>query len=224
MSPLNLVSLSLFSTLLLVSFARCELGLMQIVLEGMREKCFIEELPPKTVILVKHEASLIDINTMQPITHIPLNLLVTVRDPQGHSVIRQQGKPNNKLFMTSSLEGEYSICFQAMPTQFVPNLGTLLGLEIFIGDDHDPRITAPIEVQLHDLSAEIADNNQLIADIKIEQTLQRVRGVEKYRLYVLIYNIFTFISLHPSRNVRLSSEKLRNPFYLPLSGTVSFKS
>ena len=176
MSPLNLVSVCVLSTLLLVSFARCELGLMQIILEGMREKCFIEELPPKTVILVKHEASLIDTTTMQPITHIPLNLLVTVRDPQGHSVIRQQGKPNNKLFMTSSLEGEYSICFQAMPTQFVPNLGTLLGLEIFIGDDHDPRITAPIEVQLHDLSAEIADNNQLIADIKVEQTLQRVKG------------------------------------------------
>lgn len=192
MSPLNLASLCVLSTLLFASFARCELGLMQIILEGMRERCFIEELPPKTVILVKHEASLIDINTMQPITHIPLNLLVTVRDPQGHSVIRQQGKPNNKLFMTSSLEGEYSVCFQAMPTQFTPNLGTLLGLEIFIGDDHDPRITAPIEVQLHDLSAEIADNNQLIADIKVEQTLQRVPN-HALCLYLLIYSQFNSI-------------------------------
>ena len=193
MSPLNLVSLSLFSALLLVSFAHCELGLMQIVLEGMREKCFIEDLPPKTVILVKHEASLIDMNTMQPITHIPLNLLVTVRDPQGHSVIRQQGKPNNKIFLTSSLEGDYSICFQAMPTQFVPNLGTLLAVEIFIGDDHDPRITAPIEVQLHDLSAEIADNNRLIADIKIEQTLQRVRNGE---VKIVCTNIYHFSLLY----------------------------
>ena len=167
--------LSVISLLFLASIARCELGLMQVIMEGMREKCFIEELPAKTVILVKHEASLVDITTVQPITHIPLNLLVTVRDPQGHSVIRQQGKPTNKIFMTSSMDGEYSICFQAMPTQFIANLGTLLGLEIFIGDDRDPRITAPIEVQLHDLSAEINQNNQLIADIKIEQQLQQVK-------------------------------------------------
>lgn len=173
MSPLNILTgalLAIFS----ISRVKCELGLMQVVLEGMREKCFLEELPAKTVILAKHEASLIDMTTFQPITHIPLNLLVTVRDPQGHSVIRQQGKPDNKLFMTSSVDGEYSICFQAMPTQFVPNLGTLLALEVFIGDDRDPRITAPIEVQLHDLSSEIAHNNQLIADIKVEQQLQRV--------------------------------------------------
>lgn len=166
--------ISLLSVFLMSQLVRCELGLMQTMLEGMREKCFIEELPSKTVILVKHDASLVDTNTLQPITHIPLNLLVTVRDPQGHSVIRQQGKPTNKIFMTSSVDGEYSICFQAMPTQFVPNLGTMLALEIFIGDDRDPRITAPIEVQLHDLSAEIANNNQLIADIKVEQQLQRV--------------------------------------------------
>ena len=205
MSPVNLATLCVLSTFLFVAFVRCELGTMQIILEGMREKCFIEELPPKTVILVKHEASLIDITSKQPITHIPLNLLVNVRDPQGHSVIRQQGKPNNKIFMTSSVEGEYSICFQAMPTQFVPNLGTLLGLEIFIGDDHDPRITAPIEVQLHDLSAEIADNNQLIADIKIEQTLQRVRRRESKSKSK---NEFL------CRNARLNSEKLPIPCWL----------
>ena len=172
MSPLNVISV--LSVLLLSKFVSCELGLMQVLLEGMREKCFIEELPAKTVILVKHEASLVDTTTLQPITHIPLNLLVTVRDPQGHSVIRQQGKPTNKIFMTSSMDGEYSVCFQAMPTQFVPNLGTLLALEIFIGDDRDPRITAPIEVQLNDLSGEISHNNGLIADIKVEQQLQRV--------------------------------------------------
>lgn len=166
-----IISFSFFLTVVVVNG---ELGLMTTILEGMRERCFIEELPAKTVILVKHEASLLDVTTRQPITHIPLNLLVTVRDPQGHTVIRQQGKPNNKIFMTSSHDGEYSVCFQAMPTQFVPNLGTRLGLEIFIGDDRDPRITAPIEVQLQDLSAEIAHNNQLISDIKIEQQLQRV--------------------------------------------------
>lgn len=172
----------------LSTFVSCELGLMTTNLEGMRERCFIEELPAKTVILVKHEASLLDLNTRQPITHIPLNLLVTVRDPQGHSVIRQQGKPNNKVFMTSSHDGEYSVCFQAMPTQFVPNLGTKLGLEIFIGDDSDPRITAPIEVQLQGLSSEISRNNKLISEIKIQQQLQRVRlKMSCYLLKKFIY-------------------------------------
>lgn len=209
MSPLNVISV--LSVLLLSKLVSCELGLMQVLLEGMREKCFIEELPAKTVILVKHEASLVDTTTLQPITHIPLNLLVTVRDPQGHSVIRQQGKPNNKLFMTSSMDGEYSVCFQAMPTQFVPNLGTMLALEIFIGDDRDPRITAPIEVQLHDMSAEIAHNNGLIADIKVEQQLQRVTKSREVFFKCLC------------RTVKLNSERLLIPCCLRLSGTPPFK-
>lgn len=151
------------------------MGLMTTILEGMREKCFPEELLAKTVILIKHEATLLDINTRQPVTHIPLNLLVTVRDPKGHSIIRQQGKPINKIFMTAAVDGEHTICFQAMPTQFSPNLGARLAFEVFIGDDRDPRITAPIEVQLHDLSVEISHNNQKVADIKMEQALQRER-------------------------------------------------
>lgn len=205
MSPLNFISV--LSVLLLSKLVRCELGLMQILLTGMQEKCFIEELPAKTVILAKHEASLVDSTTLQPITHIPMNMLVTVRDPQGHSVIRQQGKPDNKLFMTSSVDGEYSVCFQAMPTQFVPNLGALLAVEFFIGDDRDPRITAPIEVQLHDLSGEIAHNNGLIADIKLEQTLQRVN-----------YILSCYLIFSPCRNVKMNLEKLRNPCYRLLSG------
>ena len=189
---MNIRSILIYTASLLIGRISCELGLMTTKLEGMRERCFIEELPAKTVILVKHEASLLDMTTNQPITHIPLNLLVTVRDPQGHSVIRQQGKPNNKIFMTSSVDGEYSICFQSMPTQFVANLATRLALEIFIGDDRDPRITAPIEVHLHDLSSEIAHNNQLIADIKVEQQLQRVSGFKN--AYIMIYYlIFLFI-------------------------------
>lgn len=185
---MNIRSLLICVASLLVSGVTCELGLMTTKLEGMRERCFIEELPAKTVILVKHEASLLEMSTNQPMKHIPFNLHVTVRDPQGHTVIRQNGSPNNKIFMTSSVDGEYSICFQSMPTQMAPNLATRLALEIFIGDDRDPRITAPIEVHLHDLSAEIAHNNQLIADIKVEQQLQRVLG-----LGVCVFYSYSFL-------------------------------
>ena len=219
---MNLYTLIIsFSFFLAVVVVNGELGLMTTILEGMRERCFIEELPAKTVILVKHEASLLDVTTRQPITHIPLNLLVTVRDPQGHTVIRQQGKPTNKIFMTSSHDGEYSVCFQAMPTQFVPNLGTRLGLEIFIGDDRDPRITAPIEVQLQDLSAEIAHNNQLISDIKIEQQLQRVQ-MKLVCLFFVFNNLISF-SLSICRIVKLNSEKQVILCYPQLSGTLCFK-
>ena len=158
----------------LFGFTRAEMGLMTILLKGMQDQCFVEELPEKTVIMVKHEATLIDINTKQPLTGIPFQIMVTVRDPNGHNIIRQQHKPDHKLFMTSTLAGEYTICFQNMPTQYVPNAASKFAMEIFIGDDHDPRITAPIEVKLHELSGVIAENNRLIADIDVEQQLQRV--------------------------------------------------
>lgn len=158
----------------LFGFARAELGLMSVYLEGMRDKCFVEELPEKTVIMVKHTANLVDMNTKQPLSGVPFQILATVRDPDGHVIIRQQHKPEHKLFMTSTLAGEYTICFQNIPTQYVPHAAAKFAMEIFIGDDHDPRITAPIEVKLHELSDGIAENNRLIADIEVEQQLQRV--------------------------------------------------
>lgn len=158
-----------------VGLARAELGLMTTIMKGMHEACFVEELVEKTVIFIKHDASLLDVNTRQPISHIPFDLLLTVRDPQGHLVLRQQDKPNKGAFMTAALDGEYTICFQSMPSQFVANVGTRLSVEIFIGEDRDPRITAPIDVQLHDLSREIAESNKLIAHVELEQKLQRVR-------------------------------------------------
>jgi hypothetical protein len=175
--PVLVLALAL-ALVLATGRVQAQLGLVTMDLEGMRERCFAEELPERTVVLIKHEAEMIDTRTRQLLPNSPLNLLVTVRDPAGHTVIRQQGKPSGKVFMTSTLDGEYSICFQALPSQHVPNTAARLGLEIFIGDERDPRITAPIEVHLHDLSREIAENSNLVASIEIEQKLQREREAD----------------------------------------------
>ena len=164
--------------LVLAVAVRGQLGLVTIDLEGMREKCFVEELPERTVLLVKYQSEMIDTKSRQQVLNIPFNVLVTVRDPQGHTVLRQQGKPASKIFLTAAVDGEHTICVQGMPTQHVPNTAVNFSLEIFIGDERDPRITAPIEVHLHDLSQAIAENNNLLASIAVEQKLQREREAE----------------------------------------------
>ncbi len=160
----------------LFGFTRAELGLLTVMLEGMRDKCFVEELPEKTILMIKHEAALIDVNTKQPLTGVPFQIMVTVRDPAGHTIIRQQHKPDHKLFMTSTLAGEYTVCFQNMPTQYIPNAAAKLALEIFIGEDHETQPVSQVENKLNQLSVSISENNRLIADIEIEQQLQRVRS------------------------------------------------
>jgi hypothetical protein len=73
------------------------------------------------------------------------------------------------------MQGEHLICFQAMLTQYSPNIIVKLGLEVFIGDAGDPHITAPVEAQLNDLAFHISKAVDQASDLQREQTLQRDR-------------------------------------------------
>lgn len=152
-----------------------DLEKVHIRLEGIREKCLIEEqLSENTVVLVKHVAT-----TWNSVTNMrvdmPLQLVTTVRDPSGHTVVRQQSKPNDRLFLTAATTGDHLICFQAMLTQYSPNVITKLGLEVFIGDPGDPHITSPVEATLTGLAFQISKAVDGAADLQREQSLQRER-------------------------------------------------
>lgn len=75
------------------------------------------------------------------------------------------------------MTGEHLICFQALMSQFQPNVVVKLPVEIFIGDAGDPHITSPVEAKLNDLSYNIGRSNELVADIEREQALHRDREI-----------------------------------------------
>lgn len=182
---------TLLLAFLLGSASAQELGLIHMRLEGMREKCLVEDLPANTVCLgtpshpfciphliafvVKHTASTWDTVRNEQVSNPNLQLLVTVRDPKGHTVTRQQSKPDGRVFLTAATTGEHQICFQALMNQFQPNTVIKLPVEVFIGDAGDPHITSPVEAKLNDLSYSISRSNELVADIEREQALHRDR-------------------------------------------------
>jgi len=89
-------------------------------------------------------------------------------------MLRQQNKPDGKLFMTASSTGDHLICFQAILSQYMPNVHVRLPLEVFIGHAGDHDITSPIEAQLNDLHYKISRTVEQVTDIEREQALQRV--------------------------------------------------
>jgi hypothetical protein len=123
---------------------------------------------------VKHSAVSWNTNSNSR-ADVPLQLLVTVRDPTGHTIVRQQNKPNERLFLTASTTGDYLVCFQSMLTQYNPQIAVKLGLEVFIGDAGDPHITSPVEASLNDLAFQIGKAVDQASDLQREQTLQRDR-------------------------------------------------
>ena len=46
---------------------------------------------------------------------------------------------------------------------------------MYLGDPGDPRITSPVEAQLHELGYAVAANNDLVGEIREEQKLARER-------------------------------------------------
>lgn len=98
-----------------------------------------------------------------------------MQDPNGHTVVRQQSKPSDRLFLTAATTGDHLVCFQAMLTQYSPNIIVKLGLEVFIGDAGDPHITSPVEFQVNNLGYHISKAMDQASELQKEQTLQRDR-------------------------------------------------
>lgn len=97
-------------------------------------------------------------------------------------VSRQQVKPEGRVFLTATSTGDHLICFQNLPNyqagvayQQHVNSYAKLALEVFLGDSGDPNIVAPINAKLNDLTYHLAKVNELIADVRREQDLQRDR-------------------------------------------------
>ena len=75
---------------------------------------------------------------------------------------RLDSKPTNRFIVTASTTGEHLVCFSVK--QYIPNSFCRLFPEVYLGDPGDPRITSPVEAQLHELSYAVAKNNELVVD------------------------------------------------------------
>lgn len=147
-------------------------------LEGHRKRCFVEELPKGTVLLIEFDSTLHNSISNQRLDSPSYQMLVTVEEPSGHVITRQNSKPSSRLFVTAAVHGEHLICFQTLLGQYVPNVYTNLYAEIFLGEAGDPRITSPVEAHLHEFAYALSKSSELVAEVKREQGLQLQRETE----------------------------------------------
>lgn len=175
----------IWSTLLFVLLvAANELELVSMRLDGGRERCYKEQLPEKTVALFKYRLSMINPHTNQPpaVTEGNLGLQIVVKDSNGAVISSTTEKPGlGRYFFTAPYSGEFHYCFRAVqqntsqPLPYNPNAVPEFFVEVYIGQDRDPHIIAPITVQLSDLQQIIQKGTEHAADIQREQSLQRER-------------------------------------------------
>lgn len=142
-------------------------------LQQGKQICLTEELPKATVLLVKYSASAWNMDTLT-LANSNFDIQVTIKDPMGNVVSRQQSRPTDRLFLTAATTGIHQICFQTSGI-YNSKIIVKLGVEVFIGGAGDPHIISPVEAQLHDLASVIRTAVGQVSILQKEQSLQKSR-------------------------------------------------
>jgi hypothetical protein len=152
-------------------------------LEGHKKWCSAEDLPKGTVLLIEFSSSLHNSITHQRLDSPPYTVLITVENPSGHVITRQNfTKPSSRMFVTAAEHGWHFVCFQAILGQYMPNVYISLWPEVFLGEEGDSRITSPMVSQLHKHAYELSKTGGQIKEARREQELQLQRETE-FRAY-----------------------------------------
>jgi hypothetical protein len=159
---------------------------VSIRLEGHKKYCYIEDLPKSTVLLIEFSSSLHNSITHQRLD-TPYQILITVENPSGHVISRQNNKPSadkpsTRLFVTTADHGQHNVCFQTLLGQYMPNVYTSLYTEIFEGEPGDIRITSPFDQHKQEWAFGLKKTGSAVKDLSREQELQHLRETQ-FRAY-----------------------------------------
>jgi hypothetical protein len=189
------LSLALLSLLLFSGCGALKPEVISVRLENHKKRCFVEDLPKGTVLLIEFDSTLHNSVTHQRVDSVTHQVMVTVEEPSGHVLMRQNAKPTSRIFLTAAQDGEHVICFQPLLGQYIPNIYINLFAEIFLGEARDSRITSPMEAQLHEFAYALGKSNDLVNEVVREQGLQATREREFRFLSDRLCSLVVFIAL-----------------------------
>jgi len=160
--------------------SQCATGLYFHIGETER-KCFIEEIPDDTTVLVNYKVELFDPRSGGFMPSSPgIGMHVEVRDPDDKTLLSRVYSAEGRMSFTSHSHGEHVICLYSNSTAWFSGTQLRVHLDIQVGDHAIDYANLAQQEKLSKLQLRIRQLLDQVEQITKEQNYQRYRE-ERFR-------------------------------------------
>ncbi|KAI8836702.1 emp24/gp25L/p24 family/GOLD-domain-containing protein [Chytriomyces cf. hyalinus JEL632] len=169
------------ATVLALLFLASATNALYFILEGVEQKCFIEELPKDTTVLGKYSAEEWNTEQAKYVANPQQVILISVESVHlRHRVLNQKGAPKGKFTFTSTDFGEHLICVTANggAQGWFAHSRTKVEFDLIFGDVAHADTGASTKGAVDDLAVRVRSLKYVVSNILNEQKYQRDREAE----------------------------------------------
>ncbi|XP_076174810.1 transmembrane p24 trafficking protein eclair [Ptiloglossa arizonensis] len=150
-------------------------------IQNTERKCFIEEIPDETTVLVNYKVELYDPRTGGfMLTNPGVGMHVSVRDPDDKIILSRMYSSEGRISFTSHVPGEHVICLHSNNTSWFSGNQLRVHLEIQVGEHAIDYANIAQKEKFSDLQLRIRQLIDQVEQITKEQNYQRYRE-ERFR-------------------------------------------
>ncbi|KAJ3266300.1 hypothetical protein HDU77_001789 [Chytriomyces hyalinus] len=169
------------ATVLALLFLASATNALYFILEGVEQKCFIEELPKDTTVLGKYSAEEWNTEQAKYVANPQQVILISVESVHlRHRVLNQKGAPKGKFTFTSTDFGEHLICVTANggAQGWFAHSRTKVEFDLIFGDVAHADTGSSTKGAVDDLAVRVRSLKYVVSNILNEQKYQRDREAE----------------------------------------------
>ncbi|XP_043463481.1 transmembrane emp24 domain-containing protein eca [Leptopilina heterotoma] len=139
-------------------------------------KCFIEEIPDETAIIVNYKVELYDPRSQGFMPSSPgIGMHVEVRDPDDKTILSRVYSSEGRISFTSQTPGEHVICLYSNSTAWFSGTQLRVHLDIQVGEHAIDYANVAQKEKLTELQLRIRQLYDQVDTITKEQNYQRYR-------------------------------------------------
>lgn len=144
-------------------------------------KCFIEEIPDETTVLVNYKVELYDPRSGGFMPSSPgIGMHVEVKDPDSKIILSRVYSAEGRISFTSHTPGEHGICLYSNSTKWIGGTQLRVHLDIQVGEHAIDYANVAQKDKLSELQLRIRQLLDQVEQITKEQNYQRYRE-ERFR-------------------------------------------
>jgi len=180
--------LSVFNMLKLISILTGYIVLLLPLCSGLyfhiaetERKCFIEEIPDETTVIVNYKVELYDPKTGGFMPSSPgIGMHVEARDPDDKTILSRVYSSEGRISFTSHTPGEHIICLYSNSTSWFSGSQLRVHLDIQVGEHAIDYANVAQKEKLSELQLRVRQLLDQVEQITKEQNYQRYRE-ERFR-------------------------------------------